>query len=527
MKGYLVLARKYRPQTFAEIVGQAAIVQTLQNTIKSGKIGHAYLFSGPRGVGKTTAARIFAKAVNCDKGPSVEPCLKCSICQEIASGTAMDILEIDGASNRGIDEIRALRENVKFAPAYARYKIYIIDEVHQVTEAGFNALLKTLEEPPNNVIFIFATTEPQNIPETILSRCQRFNFKLISASEIIEQLSNLAHKEKIDITPEALTLISQAAEGSMRDGLSIFDQIISFIGPGKKIEEAQVRSILGITSQELLLRFSQNIFTHKTLETIELVNVAQEAGFNLHQLTKDLRLHFRNLLMAKISAQPQELISLSDETIQLMSGQVESLSVESLLHYVDIISRLENELKYADQPRIVLEAGLIKLTRPYIAIDDLMKRLESLEKGMVPDDQAPENEDSSLESEDCVEVMASKPIAKEWRLALEEVRRKKPTLAVCLDEAYPKTLEGKFLLLEFKAQSKFQKETIERSENLKIVEDAATQAWHKPIRIKCVFSEETAVKTEMAPDPIVEQVLSVFDGEIVTNKKENKQNGFI
>ncbi|MDD5131281.1 MAG: DNA polymerase III subunit gamma/tau [bacterium] len=553
---YLVLARKYRPQLFNEIIGQEIVAQALQNAITSGKIGHAYLFSGPRGVGKTTAARIFAKALNCQKGPTVEPDNTCQLCKEITEGNALDVLEIDGASNRGIDEIRALRENVKFAPAVARYKIYIIDEVHQVTEAGFNALLKTLEEPPSHVIFIFATTEPQMIPETILSRCQRFNFKLISATVIEKHLKTLAAKEKIIVSDEALDIISQAAQGSMRDAQSTLDQVISFVGTGQQIDGKTVRSILGITSQELLLRFSGAIFAQESKDILALINEAQEQGLDLYQLTKDLHGHFRNLIMAKISAQPQELIKLPVEAIDDLKAQVAPRPEEALLHYIDLLGTLEREMKYTDQPKIVLEMGLLRIARPYISIEELVTRLEAIENSNGGNNAAgkqPPVKKSPLVNTEPAPGYKTTPenasLKQQWQMVLEEVRKKKPGLAASMEQAKVKDLIGTTLTLEFSSQDKFQKQTIERAENAKVIEMLARQVFQKPIKISSLTSnidilpaeltgeEGVTVEEEVeepvvndagpqAPiaataqvegDPVVRRVLDIFGGEIINN----------
>ncbi len=550
---YLVLARKYRPQVFSDIIGQEIVTQALQNAITSGKIGQAYLFSGPRGVGKTTAARIFAKALNCKKGPIAEPDNTCQLCQEITEGNSLDVLEIDGASNRGIDAIKALRENVKFAPSYARYKIYIIDEVHQLSNDGFNALLKTLEEPPRHIIFIFATTEPQSIPETILSRCQRFSFKLITAAVIEKHLKTIAAKEKITISDEALNIISQSAQGSMRDAQSTLDQVISFVGAGQEIAGHTVRSILGITSQELLLKCSGAIFMQTATDILTLISEAQEQGLDLYQLAKDLHGHFRNLVMAKISAQPQELITLSQEAINALKDQIEPVPEEALLHYIELLETLERDMKYTDQPKIVLEIGLLRIARPYIAIDELIGRLEALEKGNSGNNTAAKplvKKSPLLKAEAVPEqkaVVGNTPLRQQWDIVLEEVRKKKPGLAASLGQARVKDLSGTVLTVEFGQQDKFQKQTIERADNIKIIEAIARQVFQIPIKIASITSAGSTIPAELAGeeeiileeeetvlngdnlqapaidtapaegDPVVRRVLDIFGGEIVSN----------
>ena len=294
---YLVIARKYRPQTFDEVVGQEHIARTLKNAIEMKRMAHAYLFSGPRGVGKTTTARILAKALNCQIGPTSSPCNQCTACTEITDGRALDVIEIDGASNRGIDEVRELRENVKFTPSSLRYKIYIIDEVHMLTDPAFNALLKTLEEPPEHIVFMFATTEPHRIPLTIKSRCQRFNFKLIPRVQIIERLKHICQKENIKIDQDSLMLIARSGEGSMRDAESIMDQVVSYTG--KEVKKEEVIFILGILPMELLNRATDMIIESRPKDILNLLDEINEGGYNIHQFINDLRQHFRNILILK------------------------------------------------------------------------------------------------------------------------------------------------------------------------------------------------------------------------------------
>src|SRR4029077_18338397 len=296
---YLVLARKWRPQSFEDIAGQAHIARTLQNAIRTNRIAHAYLFTGVRGVGKTTAARILAKALNCEKGPTPNPCNQCSHCEEITNGTSLDVLEIDGASNRGIDEIRQIIENVRYHPAKCRFKIYIIDEVHQVTKDAFNALLKTLEEPPSFVKFILATTEPHRLPETILSRCQRYDFRRISLKEIVHGLEEIAKKEGLNITEGALVLLAREADGSMRDAQSLLEQVLACAAPeGTKgapssVDEVSLQDILGLAERKVLYEISNAVIRGDAKRCIELVAEVVVQGCDVCRLSRDLVEHFR------------------------------------------------------------------------------------------------------------------------------------------------------------------------------------------------------------------------------------------
>jgi len=306
---YLVIARKWRPQRFEDIAGQEHISRTLQNAIRAGRIAHAYLFTGVRGVGKTTAARILAKALNCDEGPTPTPCNKCGHCEEIAQGNSIDVLEIDGASNRGIDEVRQIIENVRYQPAKCRFKVYIIDEVHQVTKDAFNALLKTLEEPPPSVKFILATTEPHRLPDTILSRCQRYDFRRINLREIVQRLGAIAKSEGLDISQGALVLLAREADGSMRDAQSLLEQVLAFAEPADgtdkaaSIDESLLQEILGLAERRVLYELSAAVLTGDARRCVELVAEVVNQGRDPNRLSRDLVEHFRNLLVARLLAE--------------------------------------------------------------------------------------------------------------------------------------------------------------------------------------------------------------------------------
>lgn len=370
---YVVLARKYRPQKFEDIVGQEHVCRVLRNAIKEKRVAHGYIFSGQRGVGKTTTARIFAKALNCKDGPKEEPCDKCDSCLGILKGTSLDLLEMDAASNRGIDEIRDLRENVKYAPSISKYKIYIIDEVHMLTTEAFNALLKTLEEPPAHVIFIFATTSTQKIPTTILSRCQRFNFKPLSIKEISGQLLGISRKENIKIDDKAVAMIARAAGGALRDALSIFDQVISFCGSDIGVQD--VISILGIVKEDMLSKMAGCILENDAKNLLQTVNETVISGYDPLNIVSDLQEYLRNIMLYKVS--PELVVAVSDtEKIKVYS---QNFSVDVLLRFINILSECIYRMKNAEQPILILEVACVKLAQKYVGLDELVGRLETLE----------------------------------------------------------------------------------------------------------------------------------------------------
>ena len=393
---YLVIARKWRPQSFADIVGQEHITRTLQNAIRTKRIAHAFLFTGVRGVGKTTAARILAKALNCEKGSTPTPCNECTHCEEIAQGRSIDVLEIDGASNRGIDEIRQIIENVRYQPAKCRFKIYIIDEVHQVTKDAFNALLKTLEEPPPSVKFILATTEPHRLPATILSRCQRYDFRRIKLREIVQRLSAIVKAEAVEITDGALVLLAREADGSMRDAQSLLEQVLAFgesLGKSDAricIDEKSLHEVLGLAERQVLYQISAAVLRGDAQQCLELVTRIFNQGCDLGRLARDLVEHFRNLLVARLigglnkeaPAADSQLLDLPDQEIKDLMEQAGSLSSETLLDYFDYMAASEEQISRSATPRFVLEAVLIHLANlpKTIAVIELIERLESLEQ---------------------------------------------------------------------------------------------------------------------------------------------------
>jgi DNA polymerase-3 subunit gamma/tau len=377
---YRVLARKWRPQVFEDVLGQEHVVRTLKNAIGQQRIAHAFLFSGPRGVGKTSIARILAKALNCETGPTPTPCNQCGHCVEITNGNAIDVREIDGASNRGIDEIRELRENVKFAPASCRYKIYIIDEVHMLTREAFNALLKTLEEPPGHVIFIFATTETQKVPATILSRCQCFDFRRIPLKQISENLKKIAMFDGIHISDNGLSWIAEAGDGSLRDSQSIFDQVISYAG--FEIGDPAVEEILGRSDRRFLFLLSEAVLSRDAGRCLRIIDEAYYAGLDMRYFYQTLLGHFRNLLFTGIAGEKDPLVDLPAEEAAKLKGQTAGQSTETLQRYLEILMAEEENVRRSQNPRLNLEAVLCRMAflEPMIPIEAVLARMEGLER---------------------------------------------------------------------------------------------------------------------------------------------------
>ena len=546
---YLVLARKWRPQVFEEVVGQRPITQTLQNAISQNRVAHAFLFTGARGVGKTSTARILAKALNCESGPRTDPCNQCNSCQEITRGTSMDVIEIDGASNRGIDEIRELRENVRYTPAKSRYKIYIIDEVHMLTREAFNALLKTLEEPPPHIIFVFATTEPHKIPATILSRCQRYDFKRIPLKEIVDSLKRIVEEEKVKISGKGLFSIAQESEGSLRDAQSLLDQVISY--GGKDIRDEDLVTVLGLIDQKLLYDTIEAISERNAERCMEIVEHIYDYGYDLQHFCRELLQYFRNLILMKVSQKPEGLMEILKEEFEILKKQAERFQFDQLNHLFSLLLKGEEEIAQSTFPRVMLEMTLIRMAtlRPVLPIDEILKKLESLDKGGNPsvepmgkeveevrETEPPLKAKEEAENQVSEEVMnpdhpqqetlggeESQKIREEtWRKLVDLTRARNPILGSFLTLGNLIHMNDEKIEIGFEKDSFHYDRMIEK-ENRNQLELICQDYFQR--KIKVVISPldqgvglkgRTVLETgETAQNPLVQEALHLFNGRIV------------
>lgn len=511
---YIALYRKWRPTNFEGVYGQEQVTATLKNELKSSKISHAYLFCGTRGTGKTSTARLLAKAVNCSSPVDHNPCNSCSSCVSINEGSSIDVIEIDAASNRGIDDIRNLREAIKFTPTLGKYKVYIIDEVHMLTNEAFNALLKTLEEPPSYVMFILATTEPHKLPATILSRCQRFDFKRISIQNIISHLRAICGHEGMEAEEAALRIIARNADGAMRDALSILDQCAVY--GGRNISEATVLEVLGISGDQHLMEMGEAILRGDASKAILIIDELSSGGKDANQFIKDLTAHYRNLLMTKILDKPEDVIDMSTEGIQALISLASQFERESIVRCIKHLSELENEAKWYSNPRILLEVAVVKMCKAAgdDSLEGLMARLAKLEKliaeggaavAVTALKQSPEQKQSKPEVRAAAEKAPKKPapstsgavpaeILSKWNGFKQFLKeRRKIKLMTFVHTAKPVRLENNQLVLSFDREDRYSKEALEMPEIRKDIEKEALDYFGVDIKIKGIIeNEETA-----------------------------------
>lgn len=507
--GYQALYRKFRPGDFEDVKGQEHIVTTLKNQIKANRVGHAYLFCGTRGTGKTTIAKILAKAVNCESPIDGEPCNQCKVCKSIQNQTSMNVIEIDAASNNGVDNVREIIEEVQYSPTEGKYKVYIIDEVHMLSTGAFNALLKTLEEPPSYVIFILATTEAHKIPITILSRCQRYDFKRISIDTIANRLAQLMEAEGIEAEEKALRYVAKAADGSMRDGLSLLDQCIAFYF-GETLTYEKVLDVLGAVDTETFRKMFFCVISNDATGCISLVEELVTAGRELGQFLLDFTWHLRNLLLMKTSEQAMDMIDISVEQAELMKQEAEQTDVEVLLRYIRILSEVSNQIRYSTQKRVLVEVALIKLCKPQMETDysSLVQRLKSievqLEHGMITtvEKKAPEKEiiqeKSELQKKTSLQTAMTedlKQVAVNWEKIVSSLTGAMPRMLV---GAKPTVGEGSTLLLVF--QDEVCKQYFDNEEHLQILSDTIEKYVQKKVTIRLRWASQGQEEYDVIPD---------------------------
>jgi DNA polymerase III subunit gamma/tau len=554
---YLVIARKWRPQTFDDVAGQEPITRTLQNAIRSNRIAHAFLFTGVRGVGKTTAARILAKALNCERGPTPTPCNQCTQCKEISQGSSIDVLEIDGASNRGIDEVRQIIENVRYQPAKCRFKIYIIDEVHQVTKDAFNALLKTLEEPPPSVKFILATTEPQRLPETILSRCQRYDFRRISLREIIQRLAVIAKSEGLEVSEGALVMLAREADGSMRDAQSLLEQVLAFAEPPEsggaptRIDETLLQQILGIAERRILYDISAAVLLGDARKCVELVAETVNQGRDIGRLARDLVEHFRNLMVARLShgdGKPDkestgasgQLLDLPDQEIVDLTEQARPVAIDTLLDYLEFMAVGEEQIARSATPRFALESVLVRLANlpRTLPVSEWVDRLERLEAKTSPRTHAESlapTKQAIISPRPTIVPPLGPPRSDEgserWRDFIAFVGREKKFLASHLESA--KALELAPDRVKLAAGERHHLAFLLDGDNLSNLKDLARRFFGREISVQVVGlaadDETKPAATVDAPaasppgdrSPMVKEALRIFGGSIRNVRGDN------
>jgi len=511
---YTVFALKWRPQDFESIVGQDHIVGTLKNAIQKNRLANAYLFTGPRGVGKTSTARILAKALNCKEGPTIKPCQKCSSCLGINQGNSFDVIEIDGASNRGIDEIRALRENVKFSPTQGKYKVYIIDEVHQITPDGFNALLKTLEEPPEFVKFIFATTHPQKVMPTIISRCQRMDFRRIPVIEIISQLEKIVCEEKVAVDKEVLFAVAKSSDGSLRDAESVLDQLVSFSQGNISLKDAI--SVLGMVEQDVLFSLTDKIIQKDPQSALRLFNEIIDDGKDPGVFLTNLIEHFRNLMVAKVSKADTKLVDLPQEVCDRLFKQSQSLSLEEIFTAFNILVTTQEMAKRLDSQRIPLEISLVRL-----AYSKAVSSVPVGEKLKIP---VPKNKEQAVLEEtvkDDVPVQVLREsisldqVKSVWSNIVNNLASIKMSVSTYLSEGEPTKVQGNMLTVAFPKNYSLHKESLDKKENKALIEKIASELCNAELRINFILVAQARHEQDAHSNPFIKSALDMFGGRVV------------
>ncbi|MDD4113054.1 MAG: DNA polymerase III subunit gamma/tau [Herbinix sp.] len=501
---YMALYRKFRPNNFTEVKGQDHIVTTLRNQIKSGRIGHAYLFTGTRGTGKTSVAKLLAKTVNCENPNEGNPCNECSMCKGIMSATSMNVIEIDAASNNGVENVREIVEEVRYSPTEGKYKVYIIDEVHMLSTGAFNALLKTIEEPPSYVIFILATTEVHKIPVTILSRCQRYDFKRITIDIIADRLRELMDEEKLDVEDKAIRYIARMADGSLRDALSLLDQCISFY-LDQTLTYDNVLDVLGTVDTKVFSQLLEAVSNQDVLRCIRILDEVETGGRELSQFVIDFIWYLRNLLLVKTTENVNDIIiDIATENLELLKKEAESMDEDIIMRYIRIFSELSNQIRYAPRKRVLLEMALIKLCKPQMErnYDSIINRLriieDKLEKGIVVKSDNKKSKQSEDEPEPITkqEILPDalpedlKKIASIWNNIMVQVTKRAPALGSAISGA-TLSIDGNMGPMIVVAND-FDKELVSSEKNRKVINETISKMLQKSVQInvRCIDNDK-------------------------------------
>lgn len=532
---YKAIYRKFRPRKFSDVLGQEHITTILKNQINNDNIAHAYLFSGTRGTGKTSTARIFARSINCI-GEDI-PCNECEICRGILDESLMDIIEIDAASNNSVDDIRELRENSKYPPSTCKYKVYIIDEVHMLSKGAFNALLKVLEEPPKHLIFILATTEPEKLPPTIISRCQRYDFKRVSVENIVKNMENIATEVGVKIESKALELIARNSDGAMRDALSILDQCLSF--SQDEITYDYVISILGIVNNDLMFSIVDHIIEASTDDVLTKLADIVEEGIDIKQFIKDMILHFRNLMVAKTSENVENSIDGTEELIEKLKSQSKTLDLDKIITFLNILSETETKSKWSTQPRIILEVDLIKMMKlpkelDILSLVDRIDKLESqIKSGNIHVSSPAKTQETRVQSQTKApekKQVTEKPVVRnieanenvnfetvesEWTKLLQTIKTKKIALHALISEGQPLSFKNSILTIGFKEGFGFHRDALDKQENKESIEQIIETVLNTKIELKLVMEGNPIIDAEQEKKDLVQDVIDIFGEDLV------------
>jgi len=539
------LYREYRPRRFEDVLGQDHIVNTLRNQIKNNNIGHAYLFSGTRGTGKTSTAKIFSRAVNCLNNIDGSPCNECEICRGLLDGSIMDVIEMDAASNRGVNDIRELRDKVAYPPSSASYKVYIIDEVHMLTQEAFNALLKTLEEPPKHLIFILATTEPEKIPQTILSRCQRFDFKRITTELIIENMKKITDSLALNVEEDALKLIARNADGGMRDALSLLDQCISFSDGDMKYEDAL--EILGIVNLDVVFSMVDSIVARSIEDILLTIDKMLGDGRDVHQFIRDIIKHFRDLMIVKTFKNSSRLVEVDGPTMEKYEAQARELRLDYIVKILEILTEVDTKAKNSTEPRVLLEMAMIKIVRSEnLSLEERIERLEAgkllvktpkevSKKDRPREEKTPEvgkgaslGEKTSESKESELKVKEIDPVKdkdlvglrENWEAIKNKVKSIQVSTSVLLQHSEITGFDGKFVDIDYPEAFETMRKLIANENNKKIVEDVLTEFLGEKIEVRFGLLKEKIEEVQKEPIEDIEKQVIEFFGEDKLEIKE-------